>query len=257
MYFLAPLAAALYAPSITSLNTPKTFVSTQKSFFRLGDQVLQIDKFSSTESLPYQLVSLHNDETNLIASARSFVSESGGSLVLLNNKGNRKVEATLMDHDLQFDPSFIFTTWGRKQALDKTHTSDRRSSQQLEQFARFLITALEEQKITVELHAQCAGSYTIASFKKDGALEKTARIVYENPAQDPSSYFITNSQEAFDRLKARQQNVVYQNLHGLKDDGSLKIYFLRAAKPYVQVVSVKDQEGSQLRLLNSLKEALQ
>src|SRR5689334_15173342 len=76
-----------------------------KRFFRIGDQLLTMERYAQGASRSYVLVSLHSNETPAIRTALSFALDKGAVFYRLDNGNKRNVEADLLDRKVCFDPN--------------------------------------------------------------------------------------------------------------------------------------------------------
>lgn len=252
LLYLLPACLALHAAPKALAPEPQ---SLSKSFFRFGDVLLTLEKYTNGTDRPYVLVSLHSNEAGSIATARSFALAHGTEFFRLQYADRRNVEANLMDRKVVFDPARIFTSWGRRLILKKNNCWDKMVNNRVQQLAHFVTAEVVREKTVVAVHNTEGDG--LLDFQKGGKLEKATRSVFRNPALDPHDYILTTDEALYAQLKARQLNVVLQNNARTKDDGSLRVYCVKAKTPYVHIETLAGHRAEQERMLEAVDAILQ
>jgi hypothetical protein len=246
LLYLLPVCALLYtAPKAT---TEPQHTNLNKSFFRIGDQLITLEKYSQGEAPGYVLVSLHSDEMDAIGTTMDFVRQHNSVFLRLVNGHRRLVEADFYDHKVVFDPNQVFTTWGRRIELRENECFDKLTNLRVLQFSRFVTGEIRRDKTIVSIHNTEENS-SIRQYLPGGHLEKLAKEVYMNPAKDPSDFMVTGEEYIYNGLKAQGFNVVFLHRSRMEDNGSLEVYCSKANQPYV-IMEVKRGHGEeQLRMM--------
>ncbi|HWJ90351.1 MAG TPA: hypothetical protein VNR87_04530 [Flavisolibacter sp.] len=219
-------------------------------FFRLGDQLITLEKYARPEAASYVLVSLHSNELAAIRTAMNFAEARNAVFYRLMNSERRNVEADLLDKKITFDPNCIFTTTGRKQNLKMNHCFDKPIDEQVFQLSRFIIRDMSNEKAIVSVHS--SDDHSILEYKKGGALHKQAKEICQQPSMDAGDFMVTNEEYIYRALKSKGFNVVLQNKAKAKDDGSLGIFCSRAGKPYVGIETRAGHTEEELRMLDAV-----
>jgi hypothetical protein len=235
-------------------NFPKT-VSTSKSFFRFGDRLLTLEKWNQRSGKSYTLVSLHNDETTAITVAKSFAETRNAGFVQLLNEGKHDIEVTIRDNKIVFDPDKIFTPTGRKENLKSNLGWKKSSNTRVQVFSLFLIDELVANKIIVAVHNNKDGSMN--DYAKAKSFSKQPFNFHQNPSLDQTNFFVTNQETLFQKLKQNGFNVLLQNRHNLKDDGSLGVYCTRTNKPFISIETRAGHLQEQYQMLLAVDNMLQ
>ncbi len=249
----------LLASSITSSqNADLRFVAypqskLDKSFFRLGDNVITISTLSHQER-SFALVSLHHNETTAIEAAQEFINEEGGVLVWLENDEKHNIEFEFLNKEYSIDPNKIFTQKGRAKNI-KTGPYKNTLSVQVQHFADYLYNIIPFDKHVVGIHNYEAGERSIKSFKKR-KLARKVKSIFVNPARDVNNYFVTTDLEVFEALKQKKYNVVLQNQTIVRDDGSLGLVVTKSRRIYVDVIAEMGQTEEQKEMIAALAEIL-
>ncbi len=230
-FFLLPVCLLLQTSLPDFSSTTKAPVN--RSFFRIGDQLITLEKFNKQSGNDYVLVDLYNDNAMAQYLAMVMVREEETGLVRLSNSG-REVEADLFDKKVVFDPDAIFTSWGRRLHLKANHCWSKAADEYLQQFARFVLDEIPEQKTIVMMTEGTPMSEYISS----GGQEKTVKE-YHQASVSNAGYFITGDDVIYNKLKKEGQNVVLQNDRRLEDDGSLVVYCAKTNRSFLKLVNVE------------------
>jgi hypothetical protein len=230
-------------------------VATRKSYFRFGERVVALARFSTTDEQPYVLLSLHHNEYNASETARKFVSEQGGTYLEVQNNNERNIEFTLFDKEMTVDPDNIFTPKGRWNDLSANQKKDHIISQQIGEFSKFILNEIPLDKTIISLHNNAADDASIDQYMKGGSQYRNAHSAFRNPEMNANDFVITTDKAVFERLRDRKINVVLQN-NMIKDDGSLSFYCAHSRRTYVGIETQTGHALAQESILAAVTEAL-
>ncbi|RYZ00385.1 MAG: hypothetical protein EOO11_01825 [Chitinophagaceae bacterium] len=250
----APTAAALAveAPPSEKAAAKKTFsLSQRKSYFRIGERVLALQRQVTDNESPFVLLSLHNNESNVSGTARKYIYENGGEFFELLNDGQREIAFTLFEKQMNVDPNCIFTPKGRNQDLSINRKTDVVISHQINGLAQFILNELPFEKALVSLHGNAAGEYTIDDYKKGGQRQRDAWMLHRNPEKPATDFFVTTSRPVFDLLKQKNYNVVLQSAR-CSDDGSLAVFCGRTRRTYIGIETAQSNSASQEEMIRTV-----
>lgn len=229
---------------------------TERNFFRLGDRVLTLAKHGNDDTKPFILLSLHNNEHTAIQTGMNYVTENGGAFYQLINEGERNVAFVLMDQRYLFDPNRIFTYRGREANLRLFQSLNKRTHDQVLQFAQFILNEIPFRKTIVALHNNTDGEYDLGDYKRGGKYHRETRAVHYNPDMDLDDFFLTTDETVYRRLKDLNYNVVLQNNSKVKDDGSLSVYCAKVNRKYINIETQFGHTGVQQEMLDVLEKVL-
>ncbi|GAA4328120.1 hypothetical protein GCM10023184_17830 [Flaviaesturariibacter amylovorans] len=250
-------ALAVEAPATEKTAAKKSFsFSQRKSYFRLGERVVALQRQVTEKETPFVLVSLHNNENNVSTVARKYIAENGGEFFELLNGGERDIVFTLFEKEINVDPNCIFTPRGRNQDLSINRKTDIVISHQINGFAQFILNELPHEKALVSLHSNAPGEYSMDDYKKGGDRFRDAWMMHRNPAQPASDFFVTTSRPVYDLLKDKNYNVVLQSSR-CGDDGSLAVFCGRTRRTYIGIETDRSNSAAQeemIRVVSSLFE---
>ncbi|RYY82341.1 MAG: hypothetical protein EOO15_23155 [Chitinophagaceae bacterium] len=230
-------------------------VMQRKTYFRLGERLIALNRQVTDDAMPYVFVSLHNNETGIAEAARRSIFNNGGTLLELLNDNQREIEFTLFDKQLSVDPNNIFTPKGRNRELSVNSKTDATISRQLNGFAQFILEEIPHEKTIVSVHSNEPGEALVSAFNRSGDRDREAQLVYINPEQDANDYFVTTSKEIFEQLKDQKYNVVLQSMRS-KDDGSLAVYCGRMRRDYVGIETARGHEAQQQSMVAAISTIL-
>jgi hypothetical protein len=250
-----PVCFALHtAPKATAPET-NTTLNLSRSFFRIGDQLMTLERYEGGYERPYVLVSLHSNEMAAIHTAMAFASTTGATFYRLQNRDKRHVEADLLDRKVRFDPGKVFTANGRKIMLKKNDCWDKDINDRVQEFAHFLTGQVVTRKTVVAVHNN-DDHRKVHDYAPGGTLEKSAKELYINPSMDPDDFLLTTDEEIYGDIKARGFNVVLQNNARVDDDGSLAVYCARAKRKFVKIETKSEHVAMQEEMLVALDRVL-
>lgn len=250
--FPAWLAAGTAVPA----PPPRTkSVSIKKSFFRLGSRVFQLEKQTAAADRSYVLVSLHNNERDLIADTRQFIAGGSGTFVVLENAGERNIAVELLDENIVLDPANIFSVNGRKDHLLTRAPLVPKLQPLLGQFAQFIYNELEPYRTIVELHNH-SDNNLLQRYKARPRKFKWVKAFHEGMPASAENYLTTTDPALFEQLKTRPVNVLLLNMAKLKDAGDLASHCAKLRVPYVQLCFPEHDRSALPQLLATLEEVL-
>ena len=250
-----PTALVSNSTSYAKAPVTRKAVATKKSFFRFGERVVALAKHTTAVDQPYVLLSLHNDEYTASEAARKFITEQGGSYLELLNNNERNIDFSLFDKQMTVDPNNIFTPKGRWSDLAANQKTDHIISQQLNEFAKFIIDEIPVEKAILSLHNNIANANTIDLYTKGTYSGKNAHLVYQNPEMDSNDYIVTTDKAIFEKLKEKKISVVFQP-YSAKDNGSLSVFCAKTKRTYIGIETQSGHAIEQEQLIEAVAEIL-
>ncbi|MDB5197365.1 MAG: hypothetical protein JWP88_1736 [Flaviaesturariibacter sp.] len=230
-------------------------VATKKSFFRFGERVVTLAKHTTAIDQPYVLISLHNDEYTASEAARKAIQQDGGSYIEVLNNNERNIAFTLFNKEMTVDPNNIFTPKGRWADLAANQKTDHVISQQIGEFAKFIIDEIPVEKAIISLHNNTEDAYTIDMFQKGGCFANSARFVYQNTEMDENDFVLTTDKAVFEKLKEKKISVVFQP-YSVKDNGSLNVFCAKTKRRYIGIETQVGHSAEQEKVIETVTEIL-
>ena len=86
------LLVSTITPSQQHAVNNETAPFTDRTFFRLGDNLITIATLTHQQERSFVVVSLHNDEETAITAAQEFVEENGGQMIYLENDAEHNLK---------------------------------------------------------------------------------------------------------------------------------------------------------------------
>ncbi|MFL5772551.1 MAG: hypothetical protein ACJ75F_05305 [Flavisolibacter sp.] len=251
LLYLWPLVYAMHTDTkINFVPAPENSNSLKvsKSFFRIGDRVLTLEKYVAHSERSYVLVSLHSNEMVAINTSMQFAQQHGTTFYRLDNNNQKNVEADFLDEKVKFDPNHIFTSWGRRLNLKLNRCWNNMTNKKVQQFAHFLTNEFVLDKTIVSVH-NSDNNASVNDYRFLGKNEKQAREIHQSRLMDPSDFFVTTDEKIYEQLQNRDFNVVLLQKGKVKDDGSLGVYCTKANKAFVNIEARASHPEEQQRML--------
>jgi len=203
-------------------------------------------------------VNLHDNEKTSVKAAEQYLNEIGGRLINIQNNGERLINFKHKGRTYTFDPNRIYSAAG----IDSTITilSSRynaNAAKEVSKFAKSLITNyIDSSNLIISLHNNRDSSLSVLTYTNDSDINKSFGTAFINPDMDIDDFILTTDTSLFNRIKAKNINVVWENVDAIKDDGSLSIYAARNNIPYINVEAEHEHSEEQLRMLMILEDII-
>ncbi len=207
-----------------------------------------------TQPRPWVLFNMHDDENTAVEAGLAVLDSVGGLLATLKHNGKRLIEFQLNDSTFVIDPNRIYTDAGIRATLDKYSQYSPTAHQEVQKFARAVLTALHLDSLAwvITLHNNGEGEYSVNSYLPGGEYATDAHAAYRNPKMDGDDFYFVTDSSLFEVLKSRQWNVVLQDNAAVTDDGSLSVYCGRLGIPYVNVEAQHGHLQTQKRMIKNV-----
>lgn len=251
---LGVLACALCFWNDHKPEEPPREMRTTEQVFELGSTKVRI--VTHERGTGYTFFSMHNDEEESIQAGIAMVQKYGGRLVELKHPGSRNISFKLDGKRFTFDPNRIFTEAGIGKILGKSRGDyPILAHMMLRNFADALLRELHVQRLKgntlVALHNNSdGGGYSFDQYVS-GSYARDAADFHENRGMDPDDLFFVTRRATFERLKAKDVNVVLQSRRPT-DDGSLSVFAARIGLDYINVEAEDGATKRQTRMLELL-----
>lgn len=236
------------------ITTPAPEV--QLHFYTLGTTEISIRKTRFDTANTWFFIQLHDDEHTAETAASTFLQQQGGTLLSIENGGERFIRFSLNGKKHTFDPNRIFSVKGIRDNLQLFHSYSVAAEKAVAGFRDFLLHFLPDTALVIAVHNNTEGRYSIRSYKQDKTLKQDAVAVHINPLQDSDDFFITTDDGLFKKLAAANYNCVLQKQEAVNDDGSLSFYYGRQARSYINVEAQTGHLAEQQQMLQVLNEVL-
>jgi hypothetical protein len=212
-------------------------------------------KISVHKYLPasgFSFIILHDNEHTAEKATLQVLEQKGGTLISIENNGERTIAFSLNRKTYEFDPNRMFTTAGIKQSLRTFGSYHAAAEKQIKEFAAFVLHKIADSTVPVAVHNNTNEDYTIIDYLQQGRLQQEAAAVYRNPAMDADEFVLTTSAPVFDFYKESNINVVLQKNNGITDDGSLSVYYGKQNKTYINIEAEHEHTEMQIKMIEML-----
>ncbi|RYY61306.1 MAG: hypothetical protein EOO05_06875 [Chitinophagaceae bacterium] len=229
--FLKYFSVFLFIPFISCSQEHRP--ETKVSWFVLGQDSVSVSVTDYGGKRQPVYINLHDDERTSLQAAIPVLKKYGGVLIKINNSGERNLVCVIDSASYKFDPNRIFSRNGIVQSLVKHKRISNKAIDEIEKFARFILDHLPEHpRLIIALHNNINGSLSISSYSGNGEEAADAAAVSRVHNADPDDFMLTTERTVYELFRNRF-NVVLQDNHGARQDGSLSVYFAGKGIPYI------------------------
>ena len=198
---------------------------------------------------------MHDNEGTSVQAARQVLELKGGTLLKLENKGQRVIRFRLRGKTYAFDPNRIFSRTGIEQSLRENGSVSAAAIEEVEKFGKRLLELIPD-SITciIALHNNTEGAYSIRSYLPGGERRRDAEEAQAAPNQDPDDIILTTDRTIYNRMVEAGYNCILQDNKNVKQDGSLSVYCGNSNRRYV---NIETQHGRVLQYQEMLEKLLE
>ena len=225
--------------------------------FKFNDNTAYI-KFKGDPAVsPIVFISLHDDETTGQQVVYNYVKENNPAYIQIVNNKHRLINFTSLKRRYAFDPNRIFSKKGIRLSLGFYSSYSTMAAARVEKFAALILQQLSKAKTIIAVHNNSNGKYSILSYLKGGKDYKNAQRVNKVLGSDPDNFFLTTSTQLFERLTAKNFNIVLQGNKHVFNDGSLSYYYRNSNRQYINIEAQEGHFSKQAEMLHALMAVLQ
>ena len=236
------------------VNNEPVRLSTDRTYFRLGEKMITIYTFTQEAERSFVIVSLHSDEHTAINASQEFVEEYGGKMIYLENDLEHNLRFEFFNTQYSIDPNKIFTTKGRIDGL-KSGPYKNQLAIEMQRFADYLFETIPHDKHVIGVHNYIDVKKSIKTFKGRKMIRRLKEI-HKTEWKDENDYFITTNDEVYKQLVERDFNVVLQYSPVIRDDGSLSIAVEKNRRNYIDLIVQTGHHQEQKQMLEAVTEIL-
>lgn len=196
---------------------------------------------------------MHDNEDAAVEAAIAVLEAEGGTLIKLENQGQRVIRFKLGGITYGFDPNRIYDRIGIQQTLRDNKKTSPQAIAEIEKFAQYLLSFIPDStSCIVALHNNTEGLFSIKSYTAGGNRQKDARAVFENPAQDIDDIALTTDSLLYQKMSDAGYNTIWQDNERAKKDGSLSIYCGERNLRYINIETQHGKVGQYIEMLGKL-----
>jgi hypothetical protein len=225
--------------------------------FRFYNKVIRLKIKGNLTTSPIVFISLHDNEITGQQVVSSYIKSHNLAFIQIENHKQRLISFAYLGRSFVFDPNRIFSETGIRLSLKFYGNYSPVAAVKVKKFASLILSQLNAAKTIIAVHNNSNGNYSINSYLKRGNLFKNALRVHILPKSDPDDFFLTTSKQLFERLKAKNFNIVLQDNQHVFNDGSLSVYYRDKNKQYINIEARKGHFSKQTEMLHALLSVLQ
>ncbi|MEO5946741.1 MAG: hypothetical protein ABIP79_07980 [Chitinophagaceae bacterium] len=213
------------------------FVPAEKTVFhKIGERTIAVKIFQYGDVKNFVCINLHSNETSSFTAAKSVLEETGGTLIKIENNGQRVIKFRLNGVIFGFDPNRIFSRIGIEQTLRENRKLTREAMDEVEKFAKQLLQLFPDStKCIIALHNNTEEAFSVRNYLPDGIRKNDAKAVYKDSTQDVDDIAFTTDSLLYQRMADFGFNSIWQDNEKVKRDGSLSVYCGEKGKRYINI----------------------
>jgi hypothetical protein len=242
-------------PVATTPARKTVSLSSRRTYYRLGERVMSVNKQVTDNAAPYVFLSLHNNETSITEAARRIIFSQGGTLIELLNDNQRDITFSLFEKEVSVDPNRIFTPKGRNRDLSINSKTDNIIAHQLNGFAQFILDEIPHEKVILNVHSNEKDDFTMDDYGRNGDRDRDALMIFRSNTQNVNDFFVTTDRDIYNALKEKNYNVILQSVR-CKDDGSLSVYCVKMRRMYIGIETMHGHDAQQEEMVRVATEIL-
>ena len=210
---------------------------------------------SSIATTGYLYFNMHDNENTAVEATKEVIGKNGGTLVELQNNGERLIDFSLNRKQYTFDPNRIFTEVGIKKTLDNYGEYTLEAQKEVSRFANKLAKDyFQNSKLVIAVHNNTEGNLSIKSYEKGQEYGNDAKLVFINPNTDADDFFFVTDEKYYKLFSEKNYNVALQDNQNVTDDGSLSVYCGFNKISYINVESEHNHLNEQVKMLEVLQD---
>ena len=230
-------------PMVTTVNLGDTPFKFIQHYGKVDDQIL--------------FINVHEDEITSIETVEEYAKNQPVHFVRIGHVQTRRLEFELKGKTYNVDPNRIYTRKGRRKTLKDGGKFSFSAAKEVKAFASSLLNYLENRSVIIAMHNNTDVNYTIKSYLPGGDEAQNTAQIHINPEMDADDFVYTTDLGFFEKLKARNINVILQDNKKYVNDGSLSVYCGKKGIPYINIEAQKGHFDEQLFLIKEVMAMLQ
>ena len=219
---------------------------------KIGDSTFQIIQEYGNVDDKILFINVHEDEHTSIESVHEHAQNSPVHFVRIGHLKTRRLDFSLQGKQYSVDPNRIYTRKGRRLTLKDGGKFSFKAAKQVRNFADEVLSYLNDKDIIIAMHNNTDVNYSIKSYLPSGDESQNTKDVYVNPEMDADDFIYTTDQEFFDKLKAKNVNVILQDNSKYVNDGSLSVYCGQKGIRYINIEAQLGHFDEQLFLIKEV-----
>ncbi|MCX6316117.1 MAG: hypothetical protein NTW29_02415 [Bacteroidetes bacterium] len=220
----------------TDVSTP-FFVPTENiGYYSLAGKSIPVHVLQYGDRTNLVCINLHSNEDASVKAAMSILEKTGGTLIRIENRGQRVIRFKLKGITYAFDPNRMFSSEGIQQTLRENSRVQAAAAAEIEKFAAHILDKLTDTAAcVVALHNNTEGAYSIRTYLEGGQRQSDAKAVYANENEDPDDIILTTDSLLYQAMSDQGYNSIWQDNERVKKDGSLSVHFGIIGRRYINI----------------------
>ena len=266
MKFLTAILTILFSSTLLVAQTGDNnitvsnavFIPVKKTiFYTLGDRTIPLQIVQYGEAKDIICINVHDNETTSVEAAKSILEQKGGTLIKIDNKGQRIIRFRLKGIRYSFDPNRMFSRIGIEQTLRDNKKISNAAIEEVDKFAHRLLEIIPDSTFCIiALHNNTEEAFSIKSYLPGSDRQFDARAVYVDSLQDVDDIALTTDSLLYQKMADNNYNSIWQDNVNVRKDGSLSVYCGERSQRYINIETqhgkVKQYVAMLEKLLNIL-----
>ena len=221
----------------SNLISKAVFIPAEKTiYYQIGDRKIPLQILQYGDVKNVVCINLHDNEGTSVQAAKSILEDNGGTLIKIDNKGQRVIRFRLRGITYNFDPNRIFSRTGIEQTLRDNGRSSKEAIAEIEKFAQRILQLIPESaSCIVALHNNTEEAYSVKSYLPGSDRQFDAKAVYADSLQDVDDIAFTTDSLLYQKMADYGYNSIWQDNEKAKKDGSLSIYCGEKNRRYINI----------------------
>ena len=241
-----------------TLGKPMFFPTEKTNQYKVGDRTISIQSLQYGNPSKTICINLHDNEGTSVQAAKSVLEETGGTLIRIENKGQRVIKFRLRGVSYGFDPNRMFSRAGIEQTLRDNRRFSREAVNEIEKFAQQVLQLIPDSATCViALHNNTEEAFSVKSYLPGHERQWDARAVYADTLQDVDDIVFTTDSLLYQRMADHGYNSIWQHNTRAKKDGSLSIYYGEKERRYINIETQHGKLSQYVEMLTKLMAILE
>lgn len=226
----------------------------KKIVYNIGENNLPVKVLQYGDIKDIVCLNLHDNERTSVQAAKSILEETGGTLIKIENNGQRIIRFRLKGAYYSFDPNRIFSRAGIEQTLHENKKISHEAIEEVEKFSKQLLALITDStSCLIALHNNTEQAFSIKSYLPGHDRQFDAKAVYADSLQDVDDIILTTDSLLYQKMADNHYNSIWQDNDNAKKDGSLSIFFGEQKRRYI---NIETQHGKMKQYREMLKKLL-
>lgn len=251
--FLATASFSQTADNNITISKPLYIPSEKTVTYKIGNKSIPIKVIQYGSVKDIVCINMHDNEDAALEAAIAVLEVQGGTLIKVENNGQRVIRFKLGNITYGFDPNRIYSRIGIHQTLRDNKRTNPQAVVEIEKFAQYLLSFIPDStSCIVALHNNTEGLFSIKSYTTGGERQRDAKAVFENPAEDIDDIAFTTDSLLYQKMSEAGYNTIWQDNEKAKKDGSLSIFCGERNRRYINIETQHGKVVQYIKMMESL-----